>query len=206
MSESSFQWEKRIYEVIRCNPTPGCGDVGLAQPGDIGGAATFCHGYESFAHRLLHQSLWFFHVPGIFREFDAELLYDHETPAESRLSVTIQAASVDMFHERLNNHLKADDFFAVEKYPTMTFVSTQVEPLSDDKASVTGDFTMLGKTLPMTLDVLLIKYAPHPMSGKQPVGFEATGTIDRTEFGMTYRAPFVGEEVRFTITMEAHAQ
>lgn len=145
-------------------------------------------------------------LPGIFREFDAELLYDHETPAESRLSVTIQAASVDMFHERLNNHLKADDFFAVEKYPTLTFVSTQVEPLSDDKASVTGDFTMLGKTLPMTLDVLLIKYAPHPMSGKQPVGFEATGTIDRTEFGMTYRAPFVGEEVRFTITMEAHAQ
>ena len=137
---------------------------------------------------------------------DAELLYDHETPAESRLSVTIQAASVDMFHERLNNHLKADDFFAVEKYPTMTFVSTQVEPLSDDKARVTGDFTMLGKTLPMTLDVFLIKYAPHPMSGKQAVGFEATGTIDRTDFGMTYRAPFVGEEVRFTITMEARVR
>ncbi len=49
-------------------------------------------------------------LPGIFGEFDAELLYDHETPSTSHLSVTIQAASVDMFHERLNNHLKADGF------------------------------------------------------------------------------------------------
>ena len=124
-------------------------------------------------------------LPGILQEFDAELLYDHEAPANSHLSVTIQAASVDMFHERLNKHLKSDDFFAVEKYPTLTFVSTKVEAGSDDTARVTGDFTMLGKTLPLTLDVALIKYAAHPMSGRQAACWEATGTLDRTVVGMT---------------------
>lgn len=142
-------------------------------------------------------------LPGIFRDFDVDLSYDRDDPAKSSFSVTILAASVDMFNERLNEHLKKEDFFDAARYPTITFASTSVQSVAKGEVRVTGDLTLLGQTHPVTFDVKLNKDAPNPMTHKPAAGFDAKGRLDRTEFGMKKYAPMVSAEVEFIITLEA---
>ncbi|HSG90177.1 MAG TPA: YceI family protein [Pseudomonadales bacterium] len=141
-------------------------------------------------------------MPGMFRDFDVDFQFDPDAPADSSLDVTIDAASIDMYHDGLNEHLRKPDFFDVENHPTLTFVSTEVVPTSASTATVTGDMTLLGVTHPVTFEVTMNKLGPHPFNGSMVAGFSATGTLDRTAFGMDYAAPLVGSEVRFTLTGE----
>lgn len=144
-------------------------------------------------------------MPGIFRDIAVDFAYDHENPAASSLDVTIQAASVDMFHDGLNDHLRNEDFFNVAKHPTITFKSTKVEPAGDGMAKVTGDFTMMGVTKPLTFDVKLNKFGPHPRNpNASAAGFGATGVINRGDFGMGYGVPMIGGEITFTLSLEAN--
>ncbi|NJN51778.1 MAG: polyisoprenoid-binding protein [Gammaproteobacteria bacterium] len=142
-------------------------------------------------------------MPGIFREFDVKLDFDPVTPTNSALSVTIDAASIDMFDDELNKHLRNADFFDTAHHPTITFVSSSVTMVDATHANVMGSLTLRGRSLPVTLHVTLNKLAPHPMNGKQHVGFAATTTIDRAAFGMTYGIPMVGGEIPLTIALEA---
>lgn len=142
---------------------------------------------------------------GRFAEFAGTFRFDAEDPANSSLDVTIDPASIDMFHEGLNNHLKNPDFFDVEQYPALRFVSDRVEVLSDDRFTVHGQFTMLGQTHPLAFDVVL-NQTGQGRGGAPMAGFTATGTIDRTQYGMTYGAPLVGTDVAFRIEIEASAE
>ncbi len=141
-------------------------------------------------------------MPGIFREFDVDLSYDEQRPERSTLAVTIKTDSIDMFHDKLNAHLKNADFFDVKQHPTMTFRSTKVEPGADGTARVTGDFTLLGKTMPLVLQVQLNQQGTHPMRRAAWIGFNASGELDRTEFGMDKYAPGIGAQIKFRITTE----
>lgn len=147
--------------------------------------------------------LGFTTMPGVFRTMDVKFAYDEATPANSTLEVTIQADSVDMFHDGLNAHLKRDDMFNVAVHPTITFRSTKVEPTGANTARVTGDFTLLGVTKPVTFDVTLNQAADHPMRRVRTYGFGATGVIKRSEFGMKAFVPMVGDDIAFTLAMEA---
>jgi polyisoprenoid-binding protein YceI len=147
--------------------------------------------------------LGFSNTHGEFLEFDGEFDLDPDAPENSSISMTIDAASLDTAHDERDAHLRNADFFNVEEFPEITFETTGVEVTGEDTAQLTGDLTMLGVTRPVTLDVVLNAMGDHPFQDKTVAGFTATGTVDRTEFGMTYGAPAVGEQVEITIEMEA---
>jgi polyisoprenoid-binding protein YceI len=141
---------------------------------------------------------------GRFAQFDGTFKYDAEDPSSSSLDITIDPASIDMFHEGLNNHLKTADFFNVEQHPEMRFVSERVEVTGESQYTVHGQFTMLGQTHPLAFDVVL-NQTGSARGGEPMAGFTATGTIDRTAYGMNYGVPAVGQNVEFRIEVESSA-
>lgn len=102
------------------------------------------------------------------------------------VDVTIGAASIDTRVEPRDNHLRSQDFFDAEKYPTLRFVSTRAEP-TDDGYTLLGDLTIKDVTRPVKLAVAAEGTGVDPW-GNQKVAFSATGKIDRTEFGLTWNA------------------
>jgi polyisoprenoid-binding protein YceI len=139
---------------------------------------------------------------GEFADFDATLTLDPARPENSRLNVTVQTASVATHNDKMDAHLKTDDFFGVEKHPTATFVSTAIRPTGARTADVTGDFTLLGVTRPLTLAVTYNGAGISPAGGKYVVGFSATGTVKRSEYGMKYGVPGVSDDVKLIISGE----
>ncbi len=137
-----------------------------------------------------------------FGQVDGEITYDPDNIGASSVNVTIPLAGLDSHVEAFDEHLRSDDFFDAATYPTITFDSTAVEAAGDGKLKVTGDLTVHGVTRPVVRDVTLNKIGENMM--KQPaVGFDATTTIKRSEFGVGMYAPNVSDEVQIRITTEA---
>ncbi len=146
-------------------------------------------------------------MQGEFVEYEGELVLDEENPEQSSIRVTIETASLDTDHAERDAHLRSADFFNVEEHPTMTFESTEVRLVGEEKAEVHGDLTILGQTRPATLTVNLnAKGASPVMPDVYVVGLDAETVIDRTEFGMETFAPAIGEEVAIRISTELHRQ
>ena len=139
---------------------------------------------------------------GEFTDFDAKLNFDPAAPEKSSLDLTINTASVATHDAALDKHLKAPDFFNVEKFPKATFKSSGIEVTGPNTGRVTGDLTLLGVTKPVTLDVVFNGAGEGPVSKKYTAGFSAEGTIKRTEFGMATYAPYIGDEVKITFSGE----
>lgn len=139
---------------------------------------------------------------GKFLEFDGGFNLDKQKPENSSVDVVIKTASINMDDTPWDDHLKGKDFFNVEKFPEMTFKSTKVELTGEKTANVTGDLTILGVTKPITLAVILNKAEVHPYIGKEAAGFSITGSLKRSDFGMTYGLPAVGDDVQLRIEVE----
>ena len=88
----------------------------------------------------------------------------------------------------------------------MTFKSTAIEVTGDNTANITGDLTILGVTKPVTLNTVHNKSGKHPFSGKDTTGLSATATIKRSDFGMVYGLPLVGDDVEIRIEVEANTR
>lgn len=146
--------------------------------------------------------LGFSHSHGKFLNYDGGFVFDRGEPTKSSVNVTIQTAGIDMDDEKWDEHLKSADFFDVEKFPTMTFKSTGFEVTGEKTGKMTGDLTLLGITKPVTLDVVHNKSDVHAFSGKYVSGFTATGSLKRSDFGMNYGLPMVGDEVSLQIEVE----
>ena len=141
---------------------------------------------------------------GEFLDFDGGFSFDQKNWGNSSVDVTIKTASISLDDKKWDDHMKNEDFFNVEKYPTMTFKSTKVESKDGKTGTITGDLTLRGVTKPVTLDVTFNKAGAHPFNPKkQLIGFSATGTLKRSEFGMNYALPAVGDEVAIRIEVEA---
>lgn len=141
---------------------------------------------------------------GRFLDFDGHFTFDPANPkAGGTAEVTINTASIDMGNEAWDNHLKNEDFFDVTKFPTMTFKSTKVDVEDKDEADLFGDLTILGVTKPVKLEVELNKCENSPMTGALVCGFSAEGKIKRSEWGMNYGLPGIGDEVKIRIQVEA---
>lgn len=98
-----------------------------------------------------------------------------------------------------DEHLRSADFFNVAEFPTMSFKSTKVEFNGDLPKAVEGDLTLLGVTRPVRLSFERFVCTPHPFTKKDNCGGNAVGTIDRTQFGMKYLSPQIGNEVKMRI-------
>ncbi|MDX2258258.1 MAG: YceI family protein [Hyphomicrobiaceae bacterium] len=148
-----------------------------------------------------------------FAKFDATLAFDPKKPAEAKLSVSVDPASIRTdypFPEQENFDKKlaeGEDWLNAKAHPAITFTSTKVEMTGDKAAKVTGDLTFLGVTKPVTLDVTLFGATKeHPFTKKAAVGFSAKGSLKRSEFGMAKYVPMIGDEVALQIEAEFGAQ
>lgn len=139
---------------------------------------------------------------GHFNDVKGVINYDVKSPSKTNMSFTIATDSIDTNWDARDEHLKKAEFFNVAKYPTMTFKSTSVKFINPQQAKVTGDFTMLGQTKPLTLDVTLNKIANSPLTKEPVIGFRATGNIDRAAYGMTAFADGITTNVPIQIDGE----
>jgi len=140
---------------------------------------------------------------GLFREFDGTLVLDEARPENSKVTFTIRADSVDTQFAPRDTHIRSADFLDADRFPTMSFVSTRVEPTGEGRAKVHGTLTLRGVAKPVVLDVRLNQLAVSPVDQRMTAGFTAETVIKRTEWGMTTYAPAVGEEVHIRIDAEA---
>jgi polyisoprenoid-binding protein YceI len=123
------------------------------------------------------------------------------------IDVSIDTATVKTSDPRLDTRVRAEDFFNVAKFPTMTFKSTELAFDGDRLVGADGTLTMLGVTKPVKLKVDNFVCGLHPFTKNPLCGAEVTTTIKRSEWGMTYLAPKgVGDEVKITIPVEAYRQ
>lgn len=140
-----------------------------------------------------------------FGSADGVLVYDAANVSKSSVQVTLPLSAVNGFSDKFDEHLRSADFFDAAKFPAATFKSTQVEAAGEGKLKVTGDLTIKGITKPVVLDVTLNKAGDHPMAKVPAIGFDATTTVKRSDFGVGAYAPMVSDEVKLTITTEATA-
>ncbi|MBC7206988.1 MAG: polyisoprenoid-binding protein [Methyloversatilis sp.] len=119
------------------------------------------------------------------------------------IEVTIDSASVDMGLEAWDKHMRGEDFFNVEKFPNMTFKSTKLMYEGDKLVGAEGDFTLLGVTRPVRLDVKGFACGTHPINKKALCGADISTTLKRSEFGMTKYLPGIGDTVVINIPVEA---
>ncbi len=126
-------------------------------------------------------------VRGAFNEFEGTGTLDGTNPANSRVQVTIDAASIDTRNAQRDEHLRGNDFLAMQEYPQITFSSTAVRQLDDTTFEVTGDLTIKGVTNPITVPFTFEGAAKDPF-GNLRVGFEGSVTINRKDYGITWNA------------------
>lgn len=147
-----------------------------------------------------------------FTDFDVDLAYDPINVENTQVRATIDPTSIETdypgekdFDGELANEA---GWFNATQFPEITFRSTEVERTGDNTGKVTGNLTFLGVTKPVTLDVTFNKaIGNHPFANKPVLGFTATGSIKRSEFGMTKYIPQIGDEFDFIIQAEfMHAE
>ena len=139
---------------------------------------------------------------GEFLEFDGFFNFNLDHPKDSNVDITINVSGLDMDNEKWNVHMKSADFFDIEKFPIMTFKSTSIKVTGKKTANITGAFTLLGVTKPVVLAVTHNKSDKHAFSGKYVSGFSATTTIKRSDFGMNYGLPMIGDDVEIRLEVE----
>lgn len=127
-------------------------------------------------------------VRGSFNDFTGTGYFDAGDPSQSRLEVDIKAASIDTRNADRDAHLRGNDFFDMETYPQIRFVSTAIEPLEESAYRVTGDLTMKGVTKPVTIDFEYTGSAVDPF-GNTRVGLEGSVTVNRKDWGVNWNAP-----------------
>jgi len=150
-------------------------------------------------------------VRGRFTDFDGTIQLDLATPEKSTVTLSIKAATIDTGTADRDAHLRSDDFFAVEKYPALTFTSTRVTKKTEELYEVTGTLTIRGVAKEVTLPVTFLGAAKDPW-GNERVGFETEIAINRKDFGLTWNAALetggflVGDEVKISASVQAIAQ
>jgi polyisoprenoid-binding protein YceI len=143
--------------------------------------------------------LGFTYYSGVFSGVSGMLQLNPAHPPAAKLDVTIPISSVQTTSALLDKELEGPNFFDAAKYPTATFVSTNVTQTGANTARVEGNLTIHGVTEPETLSVKFIGAGVNPIDKHYTVGFEAVGKIKRSAFGVTAYIPAVGDDVHLRI-------
>jgi polyisoprenoid-binding protein YceI len=150
-------------------------------------------------------------VRGHFTDFSGRIAFDADQPADSHVSFTVSAASIDTGVPDRDTHLRSEDFFHVEKFPTLTFESTRAVKKSAQEFDVTGTLTIRGVAKEVTLPVTYLGTAKDPW-GNSRAAFESEMTINRKDYGLVWNAALetggflVGDEVKINVSIQAIAE
>lgn len=150
-------------------------------------------------------------VPGQFREFSGTVHLDPDDLATFRLEGEIVTESIDTGNKRRDTHLRSEDFFNVEEFPSITFKTTEARIIDGNNLEVSGEITIRGVTKPLMLEVEVLGVAPG-FEGMLMAGFEAHGKVKRKDFGMVWNRALdaggfvLGEDVMLTLQIEAGHQ
>ena len=139
-----------------------------------------------------------------FGEVSGSLTFDPDNPTASSVQVTLPMSGISAFSKAMDDHLK-NDLFQIAQFPEATFKSSRVEVAGENAFTVTGDLTIRGITKPVVLAVKLNKRGEHPMRKVPAIGFDATATLKRSDFGMGLGVPNVSDEVQLLVTTEGAA-
>ena len=172
---------------------PGSKDVAKV----TGGSYTVDPGHTQVVFAYDHMG--FSNNMGVISESTGTLTLDKANPAASKVSIEVPVANLKTGIAKLDEHLAKAEFFDTAKFPKATFVSTSVKPDGTTGADITGNLTIKGITKPVTLDAEFYGAGVQPMSKKENIGFVATGTIKRSDFGMAMAVPMVGDTVELKI-------
>jgi polyisoprenoid-binding protein YceI len=157
------------------------------------------NGHVAAVFKVKHFGVSYTH--GRFNDIRGTIVYDAANPAASKVDVTIKADSVDTFNKKRDDHLRNPDFFDAKQFPVLTFVSKEFKKHADNVYHVTGDFTMHGVTKTLTIPVEKIGEGKDPWGGHR-IGFDASFTVKRSEYGMTKMLEGVGDDVFITVSLE----
>jgi len=147
-------------------------------------------------------------VKGTFNSFSAEIEADPTDLTDANIEFTIDTTSVDTRNNDRDAHLTSADFFDAENYPAMTFRAVSIEKTDDDEYKVTGDLTIRDVTKSETFTVTFEGQGKDPW-GVEKVGFSAAGTINRSDYGLTWNAALetggvlVGDKVKINLQIQA---
>ncbi len=147
-------------------------------------------------------------VRGGFSNVKGTIAYDPDDLTQSGIRAEIEVNSINTLDEKRDAHLKTPDFFDVEHFPTITFVSTQIEKLSDTEFNVTGDLTIHGVTKPTVLKVEEVSPEGKDPWGNIRVGASAKAKVSRKDFGLVWNAPMetggilIGDDVKLEFDIE----
>ena len=140
-----------------------------------------------------------------FTDIQGVIKVDNAKPANSSVEVTIPLSSVNTNVPALDKEFQEEAWFNAAKYPNITFKSTKVETKDKKHFKITGDLTVKGVTKPVVLDAVLNKQGEHPMLKVPAIGFNATTSFNRSDFGIGSYVPMVGDKITVKITTEAAA-
>jgi polyisoprenoid-binding protein YceI len=157
------------------------------------------------AHTFPHFSInhqGFSTMYGRFDKTSGKVTLDRAAKTGS-LNVTIDAGSVNTGFAKRDEHLRSPDFFNAAEIPTLTYKSTAVKFNGDVPATVEGNLTLLGVTKPVTLTITSFKCGQNPRNKKDMCGAGATAQIKRSDFGMKYGIPAIGDDIALTFEIEA---
>ena len=149
-------------------------------------------------------------VRGRFSEFEGSITFDEAAPEQSAVTFTIQTSSIDTNAADRDAHLRSEDFFAVERFPALTFVSAKITKQGRDAFAVEGDLTIRDVTKRVTLPVSYLGKAKDPW-GNEKVAFETEITINRKDYGLLWNAALetggflVGDDVKINVSIQAAA-
>jgi len=147
-------------------------------------------------------------VRGIFERWAGTIDFDPSKPEASKVSVRIEAASVNTNEPQRDQQLRSADFFDVEKYPAITFESSRIESRGEDRYRVLGELTIHGVTRPVELDAEYLGGGKDPW-GNERIGFFAKTSLNRKDFGLNWNqvletgGVLVGDQVEVSLDVEA---
>lgn len=151
------------------------------------------------------QHLGFSWLYGRFNTLKGNFSYDEAKPEASKVKVVINTASIDTNHAERDKHLRSKDFFAVDKYPEATFVSTGYTPMGKDKGRLEGNLTLRGVTKPVTIEVTQVGAGDDPWGGYRR-GFYGTTAITLADFGIPYDLGPAARTAELMLTAEGIRQ
>ena len=137
---------------------------------------------------------------GRMSQVSGSLTLAPNSPATDQFSISIPTDSLNTTSDKLDQELQGSDWFDAKSFPTITYKSTKIDIIGRGHATVTGALTLHGLTRPMVLDVRFNAAGVNPIDHHYTVGFQATGTIKRSQFGVTKYVPAVGDDVSLMIS------